>query len=916
MKRLPLSLFCVVTLVAVFLPPSQGQTVDAGKISAELKQRIDAIEAEAIDFFFRGDFESAKDKYCEIRILYKKETGLDSIPDSMEGLCHVYLDDFNRALELFNEQIRLYEERDPRPSLIADAQMCIGWALYLKGDYHEAIDYLKKAESSFDMLGYLTLSKGRTMAILGAAYTAIGDHSMALKYLRQVAGVKPWVEDKLCQTRALRYMGNLERSWGNLDAAIKYYEKAVSIGRESKPTEQFNWIHFVDALNELGAAYALKGRNKRARDAFGEALLWGQRMKSRRLITQTLCHIGNLWRKEGNLAEALSNHEEALRVGREAQLAQMIALALIEIGYDLAKSSRHAEAIDHFSQAVETGGPALPLEVRFRLHLGLAGSYETMGEWQRALDHYRRAIESLEGVRLEALTEDRKLGYWQSRADAFDQAVSLLYKSHQQSPLAGFDARAFDYSERSRARAFLDLLAEAKIDLRQGLSPDARREERDIYQERIRINRALLAENLSRTRQAQLERELAATEERLREFQQRVRLENPVYAQIKHPEPVDVEEVKKDLLDDQSLMIEFLLGEKQSFAWAISRSECRMVALPARGIIEKAVRDYRRTISSPPKSEAAFADYRRRASHLYRLLLKPVEKQIHRAHKLIIVPDGILHYLPFESLTAGRAPLAETHAISYSPSASVLALLGREYGGERRDRLELLAYGNPIFSSRQLSSKSKSGGERSDVVRSLYAERGVRFAPLPHTRREVEAIVSQYPRNSAKSALGLEAAESRVKREPLARYRRLHMATHGLIDERSPARSGLVFSLVGESEEDGVLQMSEIFNLRLDAEMVVLSACRTGLGRIVRGEGIVGLTRAFLYARALSVVVSLWDVQDSSTAEFMKRFYRHLRKGRKNSDALRRARMDMIRSDILAYRHPYYWSAFVMAGRD
>jgi CHAT domain-containing protein len=341
-----------------------------------------------------------------------------------------------------------------------------------------------------------------------------------------------------------------------------------------------------------------------------------------------------------------------------------------------------------------------------------------------------------------------------------------------------------------------------------------------------------------------------------------------------------------------------------------------MVALPPRSIIEKEVRDYRRVISSPPKSEAAFDDYRRRASHLYRRLLKPIEELFNRARKLIIIPDGILHYLPFESLIAGRAPLAESHAISYSPSASVLALLGREAHPESRDRLELLAYGNPIFSSRQLSSKSKSGGERSDVVRSLYAERGVRFTPLPHTRREVEAIVSQYPRNSAKSALGLEAAESRVKREPLTRYRRLHMATHGLIDERSPARSGLVFSLVGESEEDGVLQMSEIFNLRLDAEMVVLSACRTGLGRIVRGEGIVGLTRAFLYARALSVVVSLWDVQDSSTAEFMKRFYHYLRKGRKNSDALRLARLDMIHSDILAYRHPYYWSAFVMVGRD
>jgi CHAT domain-containing protein len=150
--------------------------------------------------------------------------------------------------------------------------------------------------------------------------------------------------------------------------------------------------------------------------------------------------------------------------------------------------------------------------------------------------------------------------------------------------------------------------------------------------------------------------------------------------------------------------------------------------------------------------------------------------------------------------------------------------------------------------------------------------------------------------------------------QPLDRYRRLHLATHGLIDERVPARSGIVFSLVGEKEEDGILQMNEIFNLKLDADLVVLSACRTGLGRIVRGEGIIGLVRAFLYAGSSGVVMSLWNVQDQSTAGLMKGFYKHMKDGRGSSEALRMAKLDRIHSHRPVYRHPYYWAAFVLAG--
>jgi CHAT domain-containing protein len=229
----------------------------------------------------------------------------------------------------------------------------------------------------------------------------------------------------------------------------------------------------------------------------------------------------------------------------------------------------------------------------------------------------------------------------------------------------------------------------------------------------------------------------------------------------------------------------------------------------------------------------------------------------------------------------------------------------------------LLAYADPVFKSHHKNTKSTKGEiPLADVTRSLYDARGMRFDPLPYARVEVKSIAAQFPKTAAQLCLGREATESSLKRERLERFSQIHFATHGLIDERVPARSGVILSLVGEKQEDGVLQMSEIFNLDLNADLVVLSACQSGLGKVVRGEGMVGLTRAVMYAGADSIVVSLWNVRDSSTAEFMKGFYRHLRAGKPKAVALRQAKLDMLRSDKLAYRHPYFWAPFVLAGKS
>jgi CHAT domain-containing protein len=312
--------------------------------------------------------------------------------------------------------------------------------------------------------------------------------------------------------------------------------------------------------------------------------------------------------------------------------------------------------------------------------------------------------------------------------------------------------------------------------------------------------------------------------------------------------------------------------------------------------------------------ERDLAKVRAQGEALFAILLDPVAKQIKPDQRLIVVPDGLLNYLPFEGLIDNEHYLVETHEISYIPSASMLNLWKDSASrAGKNEQMELFAVGDPLF-----EPQAKAGGAKelakglNHRIRHATAARSFEFPPLPRTRDEVQYIAGLFPADRCKVLLGSEGTEAAVKREPLRRYRRLHFATHSMIDDKSPWRSAVV--LGAGDEEDGFLEVSEISDLDLDCELVVLSACQTGRGQLLSGEGIVGLTRAFLYAGARSAVVSLWSVSDISTGQLMKDFYQHMASNLDNVSALRSAKLQMLRSETVT-RHPYYWASFISVGQ-
>lgn len=953
-----------------------------------LKKKHDEVFQEGRRLYFQGEFEAAKQKFHEAVLISQQIPGEpDVLSLKYEGLCYQYQDELDQALALFHEALQEQERLDFYPDGIADALNNIGWALYLKGDYAQALEYLEKAEAIVKdeavPPGHTMWVPGRILTNRGAVYSALGNYSMAFKYLQDVLEQGENFNDKMNQTRALQYLGNLERSWGNFTKALECYEKAIRVGRTAYD-QPYNQAYLVEALNNLGVLYGQQRRSDRAHAVFQEALAIGRQLGTRRLIASSLINLGNLARAQGKTEEALRYHRQALSLSEEVALRPMMGLALAELGWDWlgrrplqrpmgralesaptlptgrgledraqesaptlptgraqesaptpptdrGLESAPTRAIQFFQRALEVGGGTLSPDVKMSVYSGLANAYETLGNWEKAEEYYRLAIESVEKVRLETLTEDRKIGFWQIKQETVERAISLLHRRHEKEPQAGYDAQAFAYTERARARAFLDLLAEAKVKVRRGLSPEVQQQEQAIFRKISKIRKKLLQENLSTTETTKLEQDLARAEERLHEFQQQLRLTHPAYAALQYPEPFDLRKVQHEVLGPDTLLLEFMLGEKQSFLWAVSKKECRMVALPARAEIEKRVECYRQVITWPPSSQESFARYFHQAQRLYDLLLKPIEKTLNQYEQVVIVPDGLLHYLPFETLvmrpvtrkTVHPHLLLSNHRMSYASSASALGLLHTGRGGSNGKERQLLAYADPVFKtsfSRRRDTEStettqKAYGKLVEITRSLYRERGLSLDPLPYTREEVNNIAALYPRKSSKVYVGPAATESSVKAEAIDHFDYLHFATHGLIDEEVPARSGVVLSLVDQEEEDSILQMNEIFNLSLNADLVVLSACQSGLGKLVRGEGVIGLTRAFMYAGASSVVVSLWNVRDDSTAEFMRRFYQHLRAGKSKPEALRQAKLDMIRSERPAYWFPYFWAPFVIIGR-
>ncbi len=763
----------------------------------------------------------------------------------------------------------------------------------------------------------------------------MGRYEEALFYLNKTLEVAKEINERPSILAATKSIGDLYTHLGDFDKADASLQQALALAREFKNKT----FEEATMMSLIGLRTATK-QYKEALEYCDQAGELDAVVKIQGLHYELLANTAGVHRELGNHQKAIELLEEAKKLVHTLGFSFEEAAIISNIGASQQALGRLDEALasqllakEMLRQFSAYTHPEFDAYVDYRIAL----VQEDLKHEAAALTAFSDALNAIERIRTGAVpTETSRASISASRRELFSEFIDLLIKQKREN-------EAFNVAEHYRARAFLDLLAESRIDLREDLTPTQRQSDNALFDRISAIQKERLKAGVTQERQYQLEAELTSAENELEAFRLALRRENTRYASVHPAAPLTVERVQKELLHADTVLVEFMLGEKRSFAWVVSQNSVSVSVLPPRIEIERQVRDYRQLMARKVSAltfQRELADYQSAGRRLYKSLIGPIENAISASRKLLIVPDGLLAYLPFETLVTNgsdkptarsgvtsrrdRRPslLVERFGITYEPSASALAAISyRKQGGVGPSK-SLLAFGDPAYDRETKgSSQTATAGMRGPIppnhsspIVTSYTERGFNFTQLPNTRDEVLAIGSLYPLDQTSVYLGPEAREEAVKAARLDQYRYVHFAAHALIDDRVPARSGIVLSLVGDSKEDGVLQMGEIMRLKLNANLVTLSACSTGLGKLFDGEGMVGLTRAFLYAGADSVVVSLWNVNDYATAELMKDFYRNLNRHLPKDEALRQAKLAMLKGRRRESSHPYFWAPFVLVG--
>ncbi len=595
---------------------------------------------------------------------------------------------------------------------------------------------------------------------------------------------------------------------------------------------------------------------------------------------------------------------------------------------------------------------------------------------EQALANYRESLATIETLRQGSLRADEsRTTFLATTKDVFDEAASanaamaLLTAGSAGAPLSGkaleYTSEAFRISEQSRARSLLDLLSETNAAITEGVPAELLKRKQENLDRQQDIADILTGINVSteelKKKPAELDAELEKLQTEYEEIENQIRTASPRYASLTSNKPMTLAEVQQSVLDDQTVLVEYALQADDSYLFAVGKSAVSLYKLPSRGTVDKLATDLRAQLipsklqrrivgidvaeanrglgiaSTAPAETAAFVAA---SNALYKVVLEPAAAMIGEK-RLMVVADGALNYVPFEVLLktadagdfASLGYLVKSNEIVYAPSASVVGAIKQQRANTNSRAVLVIA--DPVFNSNDARAKKGTAAATTDAeVRGLgiqsaladvdgnapasnAAMEGLPLARLNGTRVEAEQI-SKLAKTSGGQAdiwLDLDASEENLGTRDISKYRIIHVATHGLLNAERPQFTGVVLSLVGNKTRDGFVRTDEVFNLHLGSPLVMLSACETGLGKEKRGEGVMGLTRAFMYAGAPTVGVSLWSVADKSTADLMTDFYQRLLSGSAgttSSGALRGAQLAMISGK--KYSAPFYWAPFVLVG--
>jgi len=804
------------------------------------------------------------------------------------------------------------------------------------GNYREAEGYYKQAmdiaQKRKDQGGLLS-----TYINLGSLYQAVSDYAKALdayfKALKIAQATRVAEAERVCYNN----IGVTYTDLGEEENALSYHEKALRLSEKMKDKQGI-----ANSKLNMGAIYleweklSERDRYQRAKQCFEEALDTCRELGNKRVAAMSLMNIASIYKRQGECTKALEVFELALAIQDtigDKPTKGVCIYNIAEVYKDIKNDSAALVNLQKaLSIAIEVGNPGDIWQAQHEIGLIL----EKQGKSKEALQYYTQAIDNIESIRSRLQLESFKTSFMEDKVAVYESAVNLLVKM-------GRYKEAFAYSEKAKARALLDILSLGTIDVTKGISRKLHNQKKTLerklvkIQDDLRDERTKRAEEQSKTHIASLENQLTKTRNQYQTLLQEIQIRHPRYGQLTGiREPLKVREVQQRILSPETIVIEYFVAKNHTVVWVLKKNALHCERIPVKReqlerMVDSLRQPFREIKEGKIKNLPQVGFDLALSQKLYKQLFQPIEKYLVANCRLIIIPDGVLHYLPFEAMVTGIEArehdpkiifseyenvhyLVERYAISYSPSASILDPKLR-----KKEKMtpegKLLAFGNPDFgkfsqkgfgavmdtTAESLRLNIASGGRIPEVL-----------SPLPKSEEEIDGIASiMQPSLTYKGA----NAKEKYFKQKAGGYPFLHLSSHGFADENQPMYSYIVFAQDGDPKEDGFLYAYEVFNLKLNAELVTLSACETGLGKLSRGEGLMGLTRAFLYAGTPSLLVSLWSV-DESTSRIMQYFYQNLKNGMAKAEALRQAKVKLIktREGGISFSHPFLWAPFVLVG--
>jgi CHAT domain-containing protein len=845
------------------------------------------------------------------------------------------IEEYKRALEL-NKSVGSQFEEAISLNNLGEAYIDLG-ELRVGADYFEQALPLRRATG--DLQGTAV-----TLGDIGLINSCLGNLQAAFDSLQQALALSRNIKDLRVEARTLSGLGQVYESLGENQRALDFWNLAVTKYRELDDRKME-----VRGLLEIAKLYRSLGDTKKTVQIVRQAHQQSRKLSDYQGQEQSLLNLASVYLQVGRRSVALRHYEQALALSRRVGDRKQAARILYSLSAVQESTGQYGSAVSSLNEALALNRTSADRRSEASTLYGLAKVLRRQGNLTQSLENIEAALRITDSLSSEIESQGLRSAYFSSIRGYYEFYIDTLMQLDRLQPEKGYAAAALQVSERSRSRTLYDLISEAGIRT-EGIDHNLLERQRSLRQSlsaKAAYQMSILGNKVERAEAANIANDINQLTAEYQDVQARIKQENPRYELLRQPQLPDLEEIRSELRGGNTLLLEFALGTERSYLWAVSADSFVSYELPPRETIEKAARevyDLLVTRQSSDRTETRILEadnlYKEKAAALSRMLLGPAAGLL-GTRRLLFVADGTLHYVPFEALPAPSSlsdreapPLVVDHEIVYLPSASVLVSLRRRDAKRPRATRSVAVVADPVFDRddprvRSVSAEvefpantmeSRAGAietdQRAAVFRDLSAGPGLQALPrLTGTNLEAKNILALTSGPQSIAAVGFDANRELVMSNLLNSYSIVHFASHGFLNSEQPELSGILLSTVDRhgQPENGLVQLHDIYNLNLSADLVVLSACSTGLGKDFKSEGLVGLTQGFMYSGAQSVVASLWKVDDQATAELMGRFYKGMiEDGLRPAAALRKAQLEMRQQK--RWQAPFYWAGFTLQG--